>query len=92
MTLTMKKPQYIGALAQIMAAQAEAELRDAAYAERKAAGRAAVGKAYLGKEVSIIRVAGLRHVLLDAVEGIEIEMKAVIRYAGNDGAIVIQAA
>lgn len=92
MTLTMRKPMYVGALAQILAAKAEAELRDAVYAENKAAGRAAVGKAYLGKEIAVIRVAGNRHVLLDAINGVEIELKAVIRSSGDDGAIVISAA
>lgn len=89
--LTLKKPQYLGTEAQVIAAMAEAQVRGGRHAERTKAARAAVGQHFLNRDVKIVRIGGLRHVLVDenGAADLEIEASAVIRYAGADGGIVL---
>jgi hypothetical protein len=90
-TLSIKKPQYLGTAAQIIAAKAEAGTRGLKSAQRNGVARAAVGREFLNRPVTIVRIGGLRHVLVDEIvpSDVEVEDTAVICFVGKDGGIVV---
>lgn len=61
-TLTLRKPHWLGLRAQVDGLRAAA--RERSYADRSAAARIAIGEPLIGRRVTLVWIAGSRHVVV----------------------------
>lgn len=94
--ITLPKPDYIGTTPDIVARNLRARNPGLSYRDWKALTRATLGRRFIDKEVSVLRAPGngKRMIAVDTplppVAKDHIEGTAIIRWVGENGAIILE--